>query len=110
MQTIILVFALAGLALTLPASVLLWLHARGIRPVHEVMDRFRRLPMLGQIVVIVVAVNLFVFGSTKTPTNDVPGGASSTNAPPPMLSAPRLGSGHFGFTEDQLNEIGRAHV
>ena len=103
MQTIILVFALAGLALTLPASVLLWLHARGIRPVHEVMDRFRRLPMLGQIVVIVVAVNLFVFGSTKTPTNDVPGGASSTNAPPPMLSAPRLGSGHFGFTEDQLN-------
>ena len=103
MQTIVLIFALAGLALTLPASVLLWLHARGIRPVHEVMDRFRRLPMLGQIVVIVVAVNLFVFGSTKTPTNDVPGGASSTNAPPPMLSAPRLGSGHFGFTEDQLN-------
>ena len=103
MQTILLVVAIAGLVLTLPAFVLLWLHAHGIRPVHEVMGRFRRLPMLGQIIVVVVAVNLFVFGSTKTPTNDVPGGASSTNAPPPMLSAPRLGSGHFGFTEDQLN-------
>ena len=103
MQTILLAFALAGLALTLPAFILLWLHARGIRPVHEVLNRFRRLPMLGQIVVVVVAVNLFVFGSTKTPTNDVPGGASSTNEPPPLLSAPRLGSGHFGFTEDQLN-------
>ena len=103
MQTIVLVISLAGLALTLPASILLWLHTHGIHPVHEVMDRFRRLPMLGQIVVVVVAVNLFVFGSTKTPTNDVPGGASSTNAPPPTLSAPRLGAGHFGFTEDQLN-------
>lgn len=104
MQTIILIFALAGLALTLPASLLLWLHARGIYPVREVMGRFRRLPMLGQIVVIVVAVNLFVFGSTKTPTNDVPGGASSTNAPPPMLSAPRLSSpSPCGFTEEQLN-------
>ena len=104
MQTIILIFALAGLALTLPASILLWLHTRGIRPVHEVLDRFRRLPMLGQIVVVVVAVNLFVFGSTKTPTNDVPGGASSTNEPPPILTAPRLsGSWRSGFTEDQLN-------
>ena len=79
MQTIVLVISLAGLALTLPASVLLWLHARGIHPVHEVMDRFRRLPMLGQIVAVVIAVNLFVFGSTKTPTNDVPDGAASTN-------------------------------
>ena len=102
MQTIILTFALAGLALTLPASILLWLHARGIRPVREAMDRFRRLPMLGQIVVVVIAVNLFVFGSTKTPTNDVPGGASSTNEPPSMLSAPRLLSGRFGFTWEQL--------
>ena len=104
MQTIILVFALAGLALTLPVFLCLWLQARGIRPVHEVMDRFRRLPMFGQIVVIVVAINLFVFGSTKTPTNDVPGGTSSTNALPPMLSALRQqGSGRFGFTWEQLN-------
>ena len=88
MQTIILYFSLAGVALTLPAFVVLWLHARGIHPVSDALARYRRLPVLVRILSAVAVVNLFVYGSTKT------------NVPPRMLAFPR--SSLPNFTPEQL--------
>ena len=89
-STILLYVCLAGAVLLAPLSVLLWLHEKGIHPADELLGRFRRLPHLAQLAILVFVVNLIVYGSTKMPTNDVPGGGSApTNDAPPMMSAPR---------------------
>ena len=79
MQTLIVYLAVAGLVLTLPAFLVLWLNEKEIHPLRELLARFRRLPMFGQVVLGVIVLNLILYGSTKSPTND----------PPPTLSAPR---------------------
>ena len=107
MSTILLYVCLAGAVLLAPLSILLWLHEKGIHPVDELLGRFRRLPHLAQLAILVFVVNLIVYGSTKVPTNDVPGGGSApTNDAPPMMSAPRLlSSGQMiasDFSADEL--------
>ena len=81
--------ALGGLAILLPSALVLWLHERGIRPLDGILRRFRRLPRLAQIVLLLFVVNLIVYGSTKAPTNGVDGAGGGTNAPPPMLAMGR---------------------
>ena len=91
MSTILLYACLAGAVLLAPLSILLWLREKGIHPVDELLGCFRRLPHLAQLAILVFVVNLIVYGSTKMPTNNVPGeGSSPTNDTPPMMSAPRL--------------------
>ena len=79
MQSVLSWVCLAGVSLLLPLSAVLWLHEHGIRPVDEVMSRFRRIPKFGQILILVFVANLIVYGSTKT--NQVDGTSSPTNAP-----------------------------
>ena len=88
-STLLMYVALGGLAILLPSALVLWLHERGIRPLDEVLGRFRRLPRLAQIALLLFVVNLIVYGSTKAPTNGVDGAGSGTNAPPPMLAMGR---------------------
>ena len=76
-QSVLLWVCLAGISLLFPLSVVLWFHEHGIRPVDEVMSRFRRLPKFGQILILVFVANLIVYGSTKT--NQVDGTSSPTN-------------------------------
>ena len=91
MSTILLYVCLAGAVLLASLSILLWLHERGIHPADELLGRFRRLPHLAQLAILVFVINLIVYGSTKMPTNDVPGeGSSPTNDAPPMMLASRL--------------------
>ena len=106
-STILLYVCLAGAVLLAPLSVLLWLHEKGIHPADELLGRFRRLPHLAQLAILVFVVNLIVYGSTKMPTNDVPGGGSaSTNDAPPMMSAPRrLASGQAIESEFSADEL-----
>ena len=73
MQSVLSWVCLAGVSLLLPLSAVLWLHEHGIRPVDEVMSRFRRIPKFGQIMILVFVANLIVYGSTKT--NQVEGRA-----------------------------------
>ena len=116
MQTLFLYFGLAGLSVCLPTFVVLWLHAKGICPIEEVTSRFRRLPVLARIILGVIAVNLFVYGGTKTNQVDQAGGetngtesadAGTTNAPP-LLCLPRppalppADGPAEGFTPEQL--------
>ena len=90
-STILLYVCFVGAVLLAPLSILLWLHENGIHPVDELLGRFRRLPHLAQLAILVFVANLIVYGSTKMPTNDVPGGGTApTNDAPPMMSAPRL--------------------
>ena len=87
---ILLYVCFAGAVLLASLSVLLWLYEKGIHPIDELLGRFRRLPRLAQLAILVFVVNLIVYGSTKVPTNAVPGGGSApTNDAPPMMSAPR---------------------
>ena len=79
MQSVLSWICLVGVSLLLPLSAVLWLHTHGIRPVDEVMSRFRRIPKFGQIMILVFVANLIVYGSTKT--NQVDGTSSPTNAP-----------------------------
>ena len=101
-QSILVGVCLAGVSLLLPLSVLLWLHAHGIRPVDEVLTRFRRLPMLARFLLLAMVVNLIVYGSTKT--NQVDGSSSPTNAPPPSLGLMMRSPAAFetGFTDEEL--------
>ena len=108
MQTVILFLSVAGLVLTLPACLFIWLDAHDIRPVRELLTRFRRLPFWGRITLGVVAVNFILYGSTKTNQTDTVGG-DGTNAPPPLLSAPLLQTS----ADDDLfspEEVARGYV
>ena len=60
-STILLYVCLAGAVLLAPLSILLWLHEKGIRPVDELLGRFRRLPHLAQLAILVFVVNLIVY-------------------------------------------------
>ena len=81
---------------------------RGANPLAEVCRRYRKLPRLAQVLLPVLAVRLIVFGSTKAPTNGVPGeGLSPTNAPAlsmvwpgPQNPDPLFDS---GFAPDELS-------
>ncbi len=69
----------AGLILLAGVSAawgVLWLREHGARPMARLVGAFRRLPILAQICVAAVVLNLIVYGSTKSPTN----------APPSQLS------------------------
>lgn len=97
MQSVLSWVCLAGVSLLLPLSAVLWLHEHGIRPVDEVMSRFRRIPKFGQILTLVFVANLIVYGSTKT--NQVDGTSSPTNAPAGgegEISSGGTGDGDFG--------------
>ena len=111
-STILLYVCLAGAVLLAPLSVLLWLHEKGIHPVDELLGRFRRLPHLAQLAILVFVVNLIVYGSTKMPTNDVPGGGSApTNDAPPMMSAPRMfASGQTVESEFSADELAAGYA
>ncbi len=85
----------AGLVLMagLVAAVsLLWLRAHAGRAVRRMRDAFSRLPLAAQIVVAAFVLNLIVYGSTKSPTND----------PPVDLSLPVDGEAPATFTEEEL--------
>ena len=98
MQTIVMYLAFAGLALCAPAFVVRWLRERGIDPLRELTVRFRRLPVLSRIVLGVILVNLFVYGSTKT--NNVPPLAGLFA--PPSAAGPENDTVN-GFTREQLD-------
>ena len=78
-QNILLGVCLAGVGAFLPLSVVLWLHEHDVRPVDEVIGRFRRLPKLVQIGALVIVANLIAYGGSKT--NRVDGTSSPTNSP-----------------------------
>ena len=78
-QSVLMWVCIPSAAVLFTAALVLWLHERGIRPVAEVMTRFRRLPIFARIVLLVFVANLIVYGSTKT--NQVDGASSTTNAP-----------------------------
>lgn len=61
------VYPLVGLFVALVALVIAFLHEHDVYPVLEAWTKYRKLDAFGMIVVGVVFVRLFVFGSTKPP-------------------------------------------
>ena len=79
------------------------LSGNGIRPVRELLRRFRRQPWFARVIVLVLAFRFFVYGSNKAPTNSVPdAGGGDTNAPPMMAFGPRSPVFDSGFTADEI--------
>ena len=111
MQTCFLYLGLVGLALALPALVVVWLYRQDVHPVLEAVSRVRRLPRVVQLFVLAFVVQLIVHGSVKTNgTNQVEGGIANGPSGMPMagvLDSPLASPGGepatvFGFTMNQL--------
>ena len=70
------------------ASFILWLRENGIRPIQEILQRFRKVKLVWQIFLVAFVAQFFVFASTKPPSDDDDSGDSpddppaSTNVPP----------------------------
>ena len=98
------------------ASFILWLRENGIRPIQEILQRFRKVKLVWQIFLVAFVAQFFVFASTKPPSDDDDSGDSpddppaSTNALPLgglMMSTPRRlsqppSTSITGFTEGQI--------
>ena len=88
LQQIWTVFVFSGAVTLVLASVVLWLRENGIRPIHDVLQRYAKLKRLAQIFIALFVVQLFVYGSTKASgsgddDDDTPDDPpASTNAPP----------------------------
>ena len=120
MQTALLYFCFAGLAVTLPVLLGIWLWRMDSRPVLEAVSRLRRLPVVVRLGLVAFVAQLIVYGSTKTNENGyVEGGVTNgngygeggvTNGPSGMPGTPppltMLADGGqptvFGFTWNQL--------
>ena len=82
------VFVFSGAVTLVFASVVLWLRENGIRPIHDVLQRYTKLKRLAQIFIALFVAQLFVYGSTKASgsgddDDDAPDDPpASTNAPP----------------------------
>ena len=88
LQQIWTVFVFSGAVTLVLASVVLWLREKGIRPIHDVLQRYAKLKRLAQIFIALFVAQLFVYGSTKASgsgddDDDAPDDPpASTNAPP----------------------------
>lgn len=96
MQNALMWVCLSALAVLVPVVAGLSLQAHGIHPVDELLGRFRRLPVLARMALLVFVVNLIVYGSTKT--NQVDGTSSPTNEPPLTGFAPMP---HLGLPQER---------
>jgi len=74
------VVAVGAVCLTL-ATVLLWLHEKGIRPAYEILRFYKMFPWPVRVGLIVISFHLYGIGSNKNPTNPPPAGL-----PPRMLT------------------------
>ena len=89
------------------AWFLVALNEKGINPFYEIFGRYRKQSLIGLVLLPIFALGMYVFGSNKAPTNDVPGDASApTNAPLMMMAwpGPMTPDPWFdsGFTSEEL--------
>ena len=64
---------LAGIAVSIPVCIALWLNQLDVHPLARLLASFRRLPWPGRIVVVLFAAQMILFGSVKNPTNNLLG-------------------------------------
>jgi len=82
-QTYLMYACLGALAVLVPTVAAAALYGRCRHFVGDTFGRFRRQPLFAQLALLAFFVNVFVYGSTKAPTNGVDGASGSvTNAPP----------------------------
>lgn len=103
-ERILMYVSLAGAATLSLAFFVVWMHERGMRPLGSAVSRFRRLPWLGRVVVVLFAAHMFAFGSGKgdggnSPNGGSGGGSLRGNAQPAAFDP--------GFTPEEI-EVGYA--
>ena len=101
---ILMYVCLGSSAAMMLAFVVIWLHERNIRPIGEAVARFRRLPLLGRVVVVLFVAQMVAFGSGKNGGGNSPDGGSGGNSPRGVVDQGRGGGAGFdsGFTVDEL--------
>ena len=91
-SNIVMYVCLSGLAVLLPLCLVRWLHERGIRPLARLLSGYCALPWPGRVFVVLFAVQMIVFGSSKDGTN------SQMRVVQPVAT-PSFTS---GFSEDEI--------
>ena len=92
-SNILMYVCLAGIAVSIPVCIALWLNQLDVHPLARLLASFRRLPWPGRIVVVLFAAQMILFGSVKNPTNN-------------LLGIVRPFQDHSfvsGFTEDEIS-------
>ena len=91
-SNILMYVCLAGIAVSIPVCIALWLNQLDVHPLARLLAGFRRLPWLGRIVVVLFAAQMILFGSVKNPTNNLLG----------VVRPFQDQSFVSGFTEDEI--------
>ena len=92
-SNILMYVCLAGIAVSIPVCIALWLNQLDVHPLARLLASFRRLPWPGRIVVVLFAAQMILFGSVKNPTNNLLG----------IVRPFQDQSFVSGFTEDEIS-------
>ena len=92
-SNILMYVCLAGIAVSVPVCIALWLNQLDVHPLARLLASFRRLPWPGRIVVVLFAAQMILFGSVKNPTNNLLG----------IVRPFQDQSFVSGFTEDEIS-------
>ena len=84
---------LAGIAVSIPVCIALWLNQLDVHPLARLFAGFRRLPWPSRIAVVLFAAQMILFGSVKNPTNNLLG----------VVHPFQDQSFVSGFTEDEIS-------
>ena len=72
-SNILMYVCLAGIAVSVPVCIALWLNQLDVHPLARLLAGFRRLPWPSRIAVVLFAAQMILFGSVKNPTNNLLG-------------------------------------
>ncbi len=92
-SNILMYVCLAGIAVSIPVCIALWLNQLDVHPLARLLAGFRRLPWPSRIAVVLFAAQMILFGSVKNPTNNLLG----------VVRPFQDQSFVSGFTEDEIS-------